>query len=579
MGNVNLKLYQNKTCVREVLGCLIQDPSLLSKYKISKNDFVEAFHKVIFVAINNQYEFGAKKLNSMIISNYLKEAFPSKYGIYKRNNGDAYVDKIKEFSSLQNFEYNYNELRKYSVLRSLVNKGFDVTPFFDPEEADPDIIDKHRELFESTSLDGLINYYKKLLIEINGDYYEKEGHESEKAGSERAKLQKEKWKKQKDFGLSYSSNLFTTVSNGIRKKRFVVGSAGTGTGKSRMSVANICHSFTSKYYDSKKQEWMVNPNGTQNKCLYIGTEMELIEEIEPILWAYIADVPQDHIMFNKYEMDEEQRVDEAIRILNEECNIYLEYVPDYDINTLEKIIEYHVNQNGVNHVFFDYIHITTDLISEFQNAAKARMQIREDQVLGNLSIKLKELCRKYNISIDTWTQVTGDFKNEQNRDQTIVRGAKAIIDKCDVAFIASRPTKKEFKLLEKVLKKQVGKPQPNLCYSVYKNRGGKYNQVKIWLYVDYDTMRVHDLFVTDYDYELLPVRPTYVFVDENQNISIKNDKENEIRLSMKQEKENELKRLKEKKTHHFDTVEEDIDGDYKIPNTCEEEDASGIFED
>lgn len=293
-----------------------------------------------------------------------------------------------------------------------MNKGFDVTPFFDPEEADPDIIDKHRELFESTSLDGLINYYKKLLIEINGDYYEKEGHESEKAGSERAKLQKEKWKKQKDFGLSYSSNLFTTVSNGIRKKRFVVGSAGTGTGKSRMSVANICHSFTSKYYDSKKQEWMVNPNGTQNKCLYIGTEMELIEEIEPILWAYIADVPQDHIMFNKYEMDEEQRVDEAIRILNEECNIYLEYVPDYDINTLEKIIEYHVNQNGVNHVFFDYIHITTDLISEFQNAAKARMQIREDQVLGNLSIKLKELCRKYNISIDTWTQVTGDFKNE-----------------------------------------------------------------------------------------------------------------------------------------------------------------------
>ena len=128
-----------------------------------------------------------------------------------------------------------------------MNKGFDVTPFFDPEEADPDIIDKHRELFESTSLDGLINYYKKLLIEINGDYYEKEGHESEKAGSERAKLQKEKWKKQKDFGLSYSSNLFTTVSNGIRKKRFVVGSAGTGTGKSRMSVANICHSFTSKY--------------------------------------------------------------------------------------------------------------------------------------------------------------------------------------------------------------------------------------------------------------------------------------------------------------------------------------------
>lgn len=34
---------------------------------------------------------------------------------------------------------------------------------------------------------------------------------------------------------------------------------------------------------------------------------------------------------------------------------------------------------------------------------------------------------------------------------------------------------------------------------MYKNRGGKYNNIKIWLNVDYDTMRVHDAFVTDYN--------------------------------------------------------------------------------
>ena len=52
------------------------------------------------------------------------------------------------------------------------------------------------------------------------------------------------------------------------------------------------------YYDKTLGKWCENPNGTYNGALYIGTEMELLEEIDPILWAYIADVPQDHIEFN-----------------------------------------------------------------------------------------------------------------------------------------------------------------------------------------------------------------------------------------------------------------------------------------
>ena len=195
-----------------------------------------------------------------------------------------------------------------------------------------------------------------------------------------------------------------------------------------MSVANLCYSFVPKYYDSKLGKFVDNPHGKNNSALYIGTEMELIEEVEPILWSYIADVPEDHILFGSYDDGEEERVNEAIKILQEEGHIYLEYVPDYDIHTLENVIEQHVLQHGVKHVFFDYIMITTDLISEFQSQAKAHMNIREDQVLSNVSTKLKELTRKYNISIDTWTQVSGDWKDERNRDQTIVRGSRAIID-------------------------------------------------------------------------------------------------------------------------------------------------------
>ena len=184
------------------------------------------------------------------------------------------------------------------------------------------------------------------------------------------------------------------------------------------------------FYDKKKGKWVKNPHGTQNAALYIGTEMELIEEIEPIIWAYMADVPEKHITQNRYEPGEEERVNKAWEILHntEIGGIYMEYVPEYDISTLEAIIEQHVVEHHVTSVFFDYIHTTNNLLSEYQGAAKGKMTIREDQILGNLSSKLKELTRKYNVSLDTWTQVTGDFKNDRVRDQTIVRGSKAIID-------------------------------------------------------------------------------------------------------------------------------------------------------
>ena len=37
-----------------------------------------------------------------------------------------------------NFEANYNELRKFSLLRSLMNQGIDVTDIYDPNEFDDD---------------------------------------------------------------------------------------------------------------------------------------------------------------------------------------------------------------------------------------------------------------------------------------------------------------------------------------------------------------------------------------------------------------------------------------------------------
>ena len=497
----------------------------MTSNKIDKKDFVEAFHQLLFVAINNLFSQGAVKLDQYIIDDYLKNNLQSLYNIYTRNNGNLYVEKAKELATPENFNTNYQEMKKFSLLRAYLKSGIEVDEIYNPDEEDPEIADEQRYQFSQMTIDDILNYFRQKVSNITQEYSPKVGRDSVKAGSDEARKQKEEWKKTPAYGLSYASNYMTTVTRGMQPRRFTVCSARTGLGKTRVTIANLCHSFTPKYWDSNVGEFVKNPNGTQNAALYIGTEMELITEIEPILWAYIADVPQQHIMTGKYVGDEEERVDEAIRILHEEGHIYLEYVPDYDIGTLENVIEQHVLQHGITHVFFDYIHVTTDLISEFQANAKARMQIREDQVLANLSLKLKDLTRKYDICIDTWTQVTGDFKNEQNRDQTIVRGAKAIIDKADHGAILSEVTKKEEKYLEKILRSKFLKYKPNRCLSVYKNRGGEYNKVKIWLYIEYSTMRVHDLFCTDYDYELLDIPQTFTRVEEDQKVQFFNNKD------------------------------------------------------
>ena len=520
MKKSKLLSYVNKQAIREVLGSLLQEPSLIREYKIVQNDFPETFHKLIFAAINNLYKNGAEEIDAVAIDEYLSH-YETQYQVFIKNEGISFLEKIQEMALQSNFKYYYDQLKKFSLLRSYVEHGISVEEFFDPDEINLEVIEKQRKQLDEYTIQDIINHYKKKHSRVIAPFLNTEGQDSKKAGVG-GHEQKEKWKQDTAWGIGYASAYLTTALHGIRKRRFNIKSAGTGVGKTRTSIADIGYACSPYYYDKSLDKWCENPNGKSNGGLYIGTEMELLEEIDPILWAYIADVPQDHIEFNLYEDGEEERVDKAIDILEHEANIWFEYVPEYDANTLEEIIETHKLEHDIEYVWFDYISATVELNSEYAAESKTKMVVREDQVLANLSKKLKNFTRKFDVSIDSFTQVTGDFKNEANRDQTIVRGAKAIIDKADGAMIAMPPTEKELKKIEPITRELINKPTPNLVYSLYKNRGGKWNKIKIWLYIDYSTMRVHDLFVTDYEYKLIKdMEKTYIDVNDEEYASTK----------------------------------------------------------
>ena len=538
MKKSKLNSYVNKQAIREILGSLLQEPSLIREYKIVQNDFPETFHKLIFASINNLYKNGAEAIDAVAIDEYLSH-YETQYQIFTKNEGISFLEKVQEMALQSNFKYYYDQLKKFSLLRSYVENGIDVSEFFDPDEIDPVTIETQRKLLDEYTLQDIISHFKKKHSKIIAPFLNSEGRDSKKAGVG-GHEQKEKWKQDTAWGIGYSSSYLTTALHGVRKRRFNVKSAGTGVGKTRSSIADIGYACAPYYYDKSVEKWCENPNGKNNGALYIGTEMELLEEIDPILWAYIADVPQDHIEFNLYKDGEEERVDKAIDILEHEANIWFEYVPEYDTNTLEEIIENHKLEHNIEYVWFDYISATVELNSEYAAESKTKMVVREDQVLANLSKKLKNFTRKFDVSIDSFTQVTGDFKNEANRDQTIVRGAKSIIDKADGAMIAMPPTEKELKKIEPILREMINKPTPNLIYSLYKNRGGKWNKIKIWLYIDYSTMRVHDLFVTDYEYKLIKdIEKTYININDEDYASTKasvNPVDN-LEITEKQEEE------------------------------------------
>lgn len=64
-------------------------------------------------------------------------------------------------------------------------------------------------------------------------------------------------------------------------------------------------------------------------------------------------------------------------------------------------------------------------------------------------------------------------------------------------------------MLQPILSKGFYKT-PNLVYHIYKVRRGKFNKVKLWLYVDLGTLRTEDQFLTNNDWELIPIESTTI---------------------------------------------------------------------
>ena len=501
--------YIDTTAIMQVIGCVFNNPALLEftdKYTIVDEDFSDTFHKTVFGAIYKLHELGASTISLETISDFLSER-PKSKAIYEKNKGEEWLLKISDIAMPSTFDYYYQRLKKFSLLRAFDNCGIDVSDLYDPDNIlDMKKKQEQEDLLDNSTLAQLANKVDEKIERIRLQYVDDEFGEASQAGEGIFNLI-DKFKATPEVGVPLYGNLINTVTRGARLKKFYLRSAPTGVGKTRSMIADACYIGCNKIYD-ETLGWI--KTGAAQPTLYITTEQEL-EEIQTMMLAFLSNVEEDHILNGKYEGDEEDRVLEAAKILSE-SPLYVEELPDFSLREVEDKIKKNIRDHDVKYVFHDYIHTSLKILEEITRRSGG-VSLREDNILFILSNKLKDICNTYGVFIESATQLNGDWKDAKIPDQNLLRGAKAIADKIDYGSILLNVTSEDIESLDPILSSNIFE-RPNIKLSIYKNRRGKYKGVILWCKANLGCCRIQPMFCTTYDYEMVSVDNIKIVVEE-----------------------------------------------------------------
>lgn len=497
--NQELNTLNPPRSVYSVLGNICKNPLLLRETDIilNKEDFAHEFHKITFSAIHNiSYESSSiSSVNEIDIDNYLS-SYPSLYEIWTKHDGLSYVRDSIAHANPKTFISNYNKLKKFSLLRHYVENGIDVSDIFNYKSVDIAEREKSMKELEKYSLQDIIDQITMRMIKVKEDFQFEVEKKDFRAGDDISTLL-DRLNKEPEFGYPYRNGYYNAIFRGMRKTKLMLRSAGTGGGKTRLAISDVCNAACDMIFDYK-HGWI--KNGPTYPALFISTEVEK-EELQTIMLAFITGIDDEVIKDGKYSQPVRERLEKGIEIL-ERAPIFCVYIEDFSISDIEMIIERYIIEHGISVVAFDYIQMTPKLARSMAKAFGSNL--REDQVLVQLSSALKLLANKYNVYITTSTQLNRSAKENENRDTTALRGGSSIADKVDHGLMTFPVTAKDHDNLKHILETGFYE-RPNYSHWIYKNRGGR-SALIIWTSMNLGTMRETPLFVTDTDFNLVDLK-------------------------------------------------------------------------
>lgn len=489
---------------QKVLGSLLTKPYQLmsSDVKLGPEDFTARIHKIILGAIVYLANNGIVNIMPVDIDGAL-QPYQEQYEYYRVNNGPVLVDKIRDVVDTDNFKYYYRTLKKITLINSLITQGFDVSEFFNPEENDAMKKAKTVSRFENATVEDIISYYDKMLLVARNSFTSGKDKVSQQAGQGLAELV-EGYQQAPDIGLPTNSKKLNTIFRGRRFGKFYLFSSIQGGGKSRIAMGDAGRIALTKVYNPVTKQWDKNPN--PQAVLYIATEME-IYELQTMILAYVTGINETTILNGTFTIEQMPIVREGVKVI-EESPLYFEYMSSFNITDIEEEIKIYKQQYNIQALFFDYISLNMKSSSEIAGKMGIK-EMREDQILLIFSERLKILANEYNIHISSATQLSSEWETKETPNQNLLRGSKALADKCDCACIVLPPNKQEESIIENLQEKYEYKA--NMVFHIYKIRSGNFQRnMKVFVYFDYGTCRLHDCFVTDKKNNLISVDDTII---------------------------------------------------------------------
>lgn len=499
-------LYINKVAIMQVLAGLIKNPLLFAdnNYRFDIDDFQEQFHKIVFGAIEYLAKSGLQKIDYIDIDKFL-QPYTAQYKVFTDNRGVEYIQKILQLYDDKKFNYYYHTLKKYSLLLSLNNSGISTLDIYDPNITNPSKQQKMQEEFDKMSVNDIILTEENKILDAKTRFGSNSDIVENNISFGLADL-KEQYKKTPEMGMPFCSPTLTTLYRGQRLGCLVMDSGASGAGKTRRAISEACHLAVSDFYDIINKKWL--QTGLHENVLVINTELELAE-VQTMALAYIAGVPESHILDGAYIGDEESRVDRAIEALSK-AHLYFVSITNFDCEDVIDIIKKYYQRYDVKYVYFDYLSESVKMLAE--GARKTKISgLRTDQILLQFSTALKDCAKQLSIYIWTATQINNNNPDGKIADSSLLRGAKSLAEKTDCATIMLPVREVDQGVIDTYCAKGF-EQKPNFIIHIYKLRRGSYQNIKVYVYFDRSTCRLYDCFVTDINGVLLPIEPTNVEV-------------------------------------------------------------------
>lgn len=483
-----------------LIGCFCKAPHLLSmeKYRVEEDDFFcselneSMLYKTVFQAVRSLANAGAQELDGQTVELFINE-YPIAVERCKPHNVYDFVETIRASANLDNIDLYYGVTRKFAMLREYKANGFAVSAIYDELKGD-------RSTFDKYSVEDIVNHFNAISIEMKQKYVNSENITNHKVGDNIEEIFA-KFQQGETKGLAFSNDFLTALTNGHNGLTIISGNSGSG--KSMVSVGNLCQSCCRCIYNVNTNEWETNDDFV-GAGLFINTELQFDSELTPMFLAFVSGVERYKIRQWDLDSDEEARVRKAGEIIGE-C-LYAVDMPDFTVAKLTDTIDFYVQRHSIKLVAFDYVHFASSLGVEM----KSGIQNREDIVINELVKTLKNLSLKHNIPILSGTQLNRKSREVSavNLDETYLAGGIATAFKSDNVFTITELTQKDYTELEAY--KNVywnDEDKPTHVITLVKARNSKFGKgTHLFVKVDLGTGRLKNYFCTTKNLELIEVR-------------------------------------------------------------------------